>query len=274
MSRDYSVGTRRGGFTLVELLVVIGIIALLISMLLPALNKARESAQSVACASNLRQIGLLLEMYVQQERAYPRTTLDRNGTEDTEWNIDTSSGNGWRRFWPARLLSASIISEFSEISITPGCTNTKFVNETKRLFCPSNTEPGPVSDTFGYSYAMFEAGQSGDHALHGGNNPDWKWKGIGGHRRGKLHTKPTEVRRASEKVAVFETIYGQGPYMSQPPWHTTWYKWYNRTAHGNGANYLYADGHVAFQDGKYLPTVGATDAEKNAFRDRFSVESR
>lgn len=87
---------RRNAFTLVELLVVIGIIALLIALLLPSVSKARLQAAGTVCASNMRQVGTLLVEYSQAHRGqmYP-PRLGTNVPRDQRWPIHVFQPPKW-----------------------------------------------------------------------------------------------------------------------------------------------------------------------------------
>src|SRR5881397_3768235 len=81
---------KRSGFTLVELLVVIAIIGILIALLLPAVQAAREASRRSSCANNLKQVGLAFLSFEGAKKAFP---AGRYGCEDAVTGIIKSGGN-------------------------------------------------------------------------------------------------------------------------------------------------------------------------------------
>ncbi len=253
---------RKAAFTLIELLVVIGIIALLISMLLPAMTAARRAGNAVVCKSNLRQIGTFLVIYLNDNSGHlfpvdvlenPSLPLNPVATAaNPVVNIPKTFGTNWPPYlrWPMRLPFPELrTAPQPAVYSTPGFTDQQYQQQyisdgglnnylpdkypaepytPKIMLCPEDPEAYEA-----HSYVLNQ--HLADHAIVFGNTQ------LGGAESSNvivMGEKLTAVRDYYLEQGEFDTV--AEPYR-----------------HGlqNGSNYLKLDWHVD----TLLPTE-ATDS--------------
>jgi prepilin-type processing-associated H-X9-DG protein len=190
----------------VELLVVIGIIALLIGVLLPVLGRAREQGRQTACLSNLRQLGMAFMMYAN----------DNNGWLPGSARGINFYGHDWIQYQPTANLDRSAIAKYlgriNDNGLTNSASNYNKSINLQVLRCPSDDvgfrvrgdfNPNNPASAYRFSYAMNHYIGAGFLHLSYLANPNFRDLTSGAWGRDSVG-KITQVRRASEKMLLFE----------------------------------------------------------------------
>lgn len=200
---------RRAGFTLVELLVVVAIIALLAAILFPVFGRAREKAHQATCLSNMHQLGLALSMYVDDYGGLYPTVLAQAVSPDTPSGFDLNAVADWTELIDDRLKDKQVQRCPSDPAPAAGFESSYALNSWFEYHLTQSEVTHP-SDTI----LLAERLNNAETEKHSEHFVWWLWQG----KTWPPAAAPDPTAAASQELAL--------------------------TRHNGQSNYLYADGHV------------------------------
>ena len=180
-----TVHPRRRGFTIIELLVAVTIIAILIALLLPAVQQAREAARRTQCRNNLKQLGIALSNYHNTAMVFPPGFISGNGA-------GTGLGFGWMSMLLPQIDQASVFNLLGDASTTPNfltgpvstTETTATPNSVQTIFpvfrCPSDSGSSvTLFYVLTWTNQQYPCGRS-NYVGVAGTDPAWINAALGG----------------------------------------------------------------------------------------------